>query len=684
MTPDEAAKLDRERRVRNAEIRAAYQQGESHFRKSEYDLAIEQFQKAYAAGKNGVGEFEDEWNPLAIQSLFRIADTKYTQLERRRGRNYHQAIDDYTTAIRVANSTEIAKDLIPHAQFRIGRSYQQMRFSQEANTSYELLRRDFPSSYEAQESSFWQALNQIARREWGQAILQFEEYLKAMPNPKFIHIAYYKIAQAYYQQQKFPEARDFFDRARALDSRYVQEDPMLLFHMGETYYENADYDVAREIFQLLLDRYPDADFSKFVALRLGDFLRDEGKEDEAIAAYSNAIRSYSLEIALMGKLRIANIQAERPYSDEYRQALRTYDEIITLYPDSPQVEEAKLRKGLTLTLYGAYREAIAALEGFMEEYPQSVYVRRNIIQENIDENLKGLVDRAYQRQDDLGVVTIYRDYQAKYLLNFRFDTTLFQVAHAHQKLGFHNEAMDLYRFLESRVEGPMLELLQLQAAETLIQADDFQQARDQLARFLQRYPDSVYDADVRKKLADVYKQAKEFESAALVYEQAIEKYEQDTDLLQAEVVPELYYELGLMYEEMGRYTEAAEAFQKSIATYNHPLIEPDVPNYVLQSHFRAAEMLYKVRNDERALAQYEQAIVTYTNWPDEQVQEQINWARYQTGVLHKDMGQLQQALEIFGDLMEKTPASPALWQQLSSEQHQALSRQLAYENYLND
>ncbi|MGA1538059.1 MAG: tetratricopeptide repeat protein, partial [bacterium] len=596
----------------------------------------------------------------------------------------HQAIDDYTTAIRVANSTEIAKDLIPHAQFRIGRSYQQMRFSQEANTSYELLRRDFPSSYEAQESSFWQALNQIARREWGQAILQFEEYLKAMPNPKFIHIAYYKIAQAYYQQQKFPEARDFFDRARALDSRYVQEDPMLLFHMGETYYENADYDVAREIFQLLLDRYPDADFSKFVALRLGDFLRDEGKEDEAIAAYSNAIRSYSLEIALMGKLRIANIQAERPYSDEYRQALRTYDEIITLYPDSPQVEEAKLRKGLTLTLYGAYREAIAALEGFMEEYPQSVYVRRNIIQENIDENLKGLVDRAYQRQDDLGVVTIYRDYQAKYLLNFRFDTTLFQVAHAHQKLGFHNEAMDLYRFLESRVEGPMLELLQLQAAETLIQADDFQQARDQLARFLQRYPDSVYDADVRKKLADVYKQAKEFESAALVYEQAIQKYEQDTDLLRAEVVPELYYELGLMYEEMGRYTEAAEAFQKSIATYNHPLIEPDVPNYVVQSHFRAAEMLYKVRNDERALAQYEQAIVTYTNWPDERVQEQINWARYQTGVLHKDMGQLQQALEIFGDLMEKTPASPALWQQLSSEQHQALSRQLAYENYLND
>ena len=683
LPPEEIARLEREKRLRNFQIRSAYQQGETHFRRSEYDQAIEQFRIAYREGKLGVSEFEDKWNPLAVQALFRIADTEYTQLERRKGRNFHLAIDDYTTAIRVAKATQVATDLLPHAQFRIGRSYQLMRFSQEANTAYEQLRRDFPASYEAQESSYWQAVNQIDRRDWGQAIEQFEEYLKTMPNPKYIANAYYKMAQAYYHQERFQQAREFFDRARELDSVSVQNDPMLLFHMGETYYESADYDVAREIFQLLLDRYPDADFSKFVALRLGDFLRDEGKEDQAIAAYSNAIRSYSLEIALMGKLRIANIQAERPYSDEYRKALATYDEIITLYPDSPQVEEAKLRKGLTLTLYGSYREAIAALEGFMEEYPQSVYVRRNIIQENIDENLKGLIDHASQQGDDLGVVTIYRDYQAKYLLNFRYDTTLFQVAQAHQKLGFHSEAMDLYRFLEGRAEGPMLELLLLQAAETLIAADDFPQARDRLARFLQLYPDSVYDADVRKKLADVYKQAKDFGRAAIVYEQAIEKYEQDTDLLRAEVVPELYYELGLMYEEVGRYTEAAEAFQNAVARYNHPLIDPDVPPYIIQSHFRAAEMLYKVRNDERALAQYEQTISTYQNWPDEAVQEQINWALYQTGVLYKELDQSQKALEVFRELMDKTPANPALWQQLASEQHQALSRQLAYESYLN-
>ena len=102
---------------------------------------------------------------------------------------------------------------------------------------------------------------------------------------------------------------------------------------------------------------------------------------------------------------------------------------------------------------------------------------------------------------------------------------------------------------------------------------------------------------------------------------------------------------------------------------------------MVQSHFRAAEMLYKVRNDERALAQYEQAIVTYTNWPDEQVQSK-SLGSLPNRSTSQGHGSTSTSFEIFGDLMEK-PQLPAL-QQLSSEQHQALSRQLAYENYLND
>ncbi len=187
-----------------------------------------------------------------------------------------------------------------------------MKFTQEANTSFEKLKSKFPTSLEASEANFWKALNQIERRDWEQAIKDFEEYLQVTPNPRFLAETHYRMAQAYYHLDRPIIAKEHFDSARDLDPQYVLEDPTLLFHMGETYYENADFMTAREAFRALLERYPKQDFTKLVALRLGDFLRDEGKEEQAIRAYEKAINSYSREIVLLGKLRIANIQATGP------------------------------------------------------------------------------------------------------------------------------------------------------------------------------------------------------------------------------------------------------------------------------------------------------------------------------------------------------------------------------------
>ena len=173
------------------------------------------------------------------------------------------------------------------------------------------------------------------------------------------------------------------------------------------------------------------------------------------------------EIALLGKLRIANIQSQRPFSSEYLKALKAYEDIITLYPESEQAEEALLMKGLTLTLYGFYQQAIDSLEKFMDRYPQSVYVRRNVIQESIDENLKGLIDQHFRNQDDLALVAAYRDYKTKYMLNFRFDTTLFQASVAHSRLGLFDDALDIQRFLDTRASGTMGELNHLETGRTL-------------------------------------------------------------------------------------------------------------------------------------------------------------------------------------------------------------------------
>jgi predicted negative regulator of RcsB-dependent stress response len=99
------------------------------------------------------------------------------------------------------------------------------------------------------------------------------------------------------------------------------------------------------------------------------------------------------------------------------------------------------------------------------------------------------------------------------MLNFRFDTTLFQASVAHNRLGLFEDSLDIQRFLETRASGTMAELNHLETGRTLYEKTDYPGARNKLAQFLQQYPESVYDADARMLLARVYRKNKEFSKA---------------------------------------------------------------------------------------------------------------------------------------------------------------------------
>ncbi|MBF0349580.1 MAG: tetratricopeptide repeat protein [SAR324 cluster bacterium] len=678
----EKRKEDRARSNRQAALRNNYAKAESAFRDGSYTGSINIFRQIYTQAKADTGEFKDPLDPLAIQSLFRIADAIYTMVEKENGRNYHEAITAYETAIRVAKQNDVELDLIPHAYFRIGQSYHKMQFYDDANLIYQQIETNYPGSVYATEARFWKAVSQVDRREWNLAIQDFREYLRT-PDTKHLATAYYKMAEAYYNINQYIKAREAFDKARAIDPRYP-DDASLLFRMGETYYETADYATAREVFKVLLKRYPDADFSKLVALRLGDFLRDEGQEDEAIAVYQTAMKSFSRDIALLGKMRIANIQAQRPYSREFHEAIKVYDEIVTKYPESSQVENAMLRKGLTLTLFGQYVDAIAALETYMQKYPNSVYVNKNIIQDNIDENLKGLINRHFMEGDYLGVLAIYQEYKAKYLTNFQFDTTLFQVGIAYQKIGLFDDALDLFNFVENRTSQTLKELTAQEKAEVLIQKGELALGRDTLARFINAFPDSPYDADVRKRLAEVFELNRQYPEAIQVYEETLRKYVKTNNPLHAEIVPNLYFQLAELNKNQGNYVRAEESYIQTIKQFRHPVIGDNVPGYIIQSHFYEAEMAYKRKNLDTALQKYEKAISLYSGRDEPEVIESVRWARFYMGNIFQSTGELQKGLAIYKELMDIPDNPDALWKKLAKENFDALTRQLAYENYLKN
>ena len=269
------------------------------------------------------------------------------------------------------------------------------------------------------------------------------------------------------------------------------------------------------------------------------------------------------------------------------------------------------------------------------------------------------------------------------MLNFRCDTTLCQASVAHSRLGLFDDALDIQRFLDTRASGTMGELNHLETGRTLYEKKDYPAARNKLAQFLQQYPESVYDADARMLLARVYRKNKEFSKALIVYEQTIEKYDQDQDPLKAEIVPELYYDTAQMLEEAGYFSEAADAYLQAVKRYNHPVTKPDTPLFIIHSHFLAGEMLYKVQNNESALAQFEKTIGLYENRQEPEIRERIHWAHYHRGNLYAQQGQEEKALKIYKDLIDSPEGEGSLWKKMAIESYQSLARQMSYQNYLN-
>lgn len=383
----------------------------------------------------------------------------------------------------------------------------------------------------------------------------------------------------------------------------------------------------------------------------------------------------------MAKLRIANILSQHPDANDTQKALAIYDEIIQHNPPNRVLaEEALLRKGLTLTLFGKYKQALDQLEAFILQYPQNTYVQRNLIQENINENLKGWIDSNFRKENYLAILGVYKDYQ-RYFSQFPPDITLFQVAVSYQKLGLFDNALDLFKLLSTQGDPSIQLLSRFQEAAALSEKTELVQARESWLHFIHDFQGGPYDADAKKQLAQVYRRSGQYEDAIKVYQQAIQQYQNDPSPLVSELVPEFHYEVASLQDTLGHEAAAADAYAETIQAYQHPLTAPDVPSYIIESHFFLADQLFSLKKNEEALDAYQQAILRYQPNQNPDVQDRLYWARYQIGVIYQRTQREPLALKQFKTLME-IPGEEKSWKKLAKENYELLNRKLSYEKYL--
>ena len=653
----------------NPSVRANYVRAERAFREGRFTDADQLFRGVYQASKK---------SPLGIRSLFRASDAQYERLKQINSRGYHGLIAQYQSAIRASDEAGVYSPQIPRAIYQIARSYQHMGFHFEANVHYQILQDRFPLNIPyTTDSYYYQGVSLQALKKFPEAIRAYDEFLERDGAQQLVAPALYHKGDVYYGMERFPEAKTAFDRARRTDSEYPGSQPVLLFHMGETYYENAEFDVARVLYNTLLERYPSKSYAKLVGLRLGDFLREEGKETDALNLYQSLIKDAPIEIQLRAKMRVAGVYSNQPEGDGFKKALMLYDEVISMGGRDPIVETASLRKALTLGLHNQNRESIAALIQHAEKYPDSRFVKLDVVNKNILENLKTLVDGFFLQGKHWEVVKIFSEFRDPYFRNFPFPISLFQIANSYHQLGLYDEAISLYDILRKEQANALTTLVEFQRASALADKDDLGRAEEALLRFIRIYSNDRYATDARVELGKVYFNGRRYQEALNAFLIAEQEAKKSEELALQEALPEVYFYLGQLYKELGRLKEAQDAFGLVVDHFNHPLQGAEVPEYVVLSHFLMGDVLFELKQDEEATAAYEAAIARYSE------HAKAPWAKFQIGLILRRNGEERQALKVFNELVELAKSRPGeLWETLARENQRDLVNSLGYQEYL--
>jgi len=691
------AEENKEKQDRDKFLTTRFDEAERYFKLGRFEQAGLMFKNIYNFAPD---------SEIGVRANFRSADSFYRHqwdpvTSEINGELY--VIQEYKSAINSALVADKGYEYVPRAYYNIGRNYLTLKFWEEAFNNFEIILRKYPESPYSKSAIFHQGVIHLNMERYEKSIELLEKFVEESAQFPNIHAAYYKIGEAQFQLKRYKEAKKNFDKAWSLNAAYMKKDPELMFHMGEAYFENQDYNTARALYEQLVDLYPAESFSNLVAIRIGDFLRAESKEDDAIKAYEKAINEYPKELSLIGKMRIANILAEKPGKGHYEKAIEIYDFVIDNQTASDLlIEEAMLRKALTLSLFHQYPSAIANLEQFCEKYPENIYVENHIIHDRIQETIKAYVENYYFNSEYLNALGVFEQYENTYYKRPQYSACfklkpdenpktiaeklikkapLFLVADSYYRLRLYDKALELYEIMLQDANDPQSLVVLFNKGNIFDSLERPEEAQRVFLQFISQYPEHVYTPLVKKTLGDSYfkvHKADRISRAIRIYQQTIRDYQDSENIMEREIIPSCWFALGKLYQGIGRYDDAIDAYKNVLNAYEHPLQSEFVDEKVVETYFILGDLYKELNQLPEAMETYSEAVRLFPN------SDRTPWAKFYQGEIYVKNEMKDQALKIFEELMKAAEKNPdVLWGPMASEMHKRILNDLKFDKYLS-
>lgn len=678
---------------------AYYSLGWSYFEQNKFDKAKESFLKLIRdfplhqlAEDASFKMAESEYNLRAYESAiqyFKNYVVKFPQSRRHAEAYFYIAeayyyLEDYLTSITYyAKTAEIAYDnkLILLSKVSLGWSYLKLERLKMAQQYFdEAYRFALEKGILSDDVFLGQATFYAETGEHEKAIEAYKQLIGKFPHSERITEGYLGLANAYYQIKNYQQAIKTYQIIILQSSEDLKHSEILektyfglawaylksgdidsavknfqivkdktesktvkisaLTQIGDAYQDAEEFSKAIEVYDDILQDYPDSPYTDYVQYRQGIALLKMEKIEAATLSFQSlkanfpaskflndinyylAVAYFKKEDWATAKEYIEKFIQDLPYANEflaeahyiralsafnlqdYKEALRTFEIILKDHAqESALIRNTELYIAKCHYKTGEIATALTEFQALVTKYPKSKIAQ---------DALMWLGDHYLESSDFGNAVTYYRQFINDFPGSDKLSLIYFELGRAHQAKEELDQAVNAFKHIDN-TQAP-----ELYAKARLAIADIFAKDLDQDSA-IQTYQNignasPEFKRDAYIKIAEVYKKANNYEQALAAYKTALQAKATTSERTNAE----LQFFIADAYQLLNQQDDAVDAYLKISYLY------PKAVYWITKAYLRAARIFEDREQWDQAKITYEKIIQLNTE-ESKFAQERLDW-----------------------------------------------------------
>lgn len=442
----------------------------------------------------------------------------------------------------------------------------------------------------------------------------FKEILKKGPENEWADKAQYQIGESFFQSKQYPLASEALEN---LINDYAEsglrEEALYLLACSD--FQQGKYAEAEMKLENLLKEFPLSHLTLYSNYLIGEISLKQNDFAKALANFSLALGVEQLSMYSLFKIIWCHAQ-----QNQYEEVIAKAEKFLSSYHWGELTANVLLIEGMAYHNTDRYGEAIRCYQEIVDLFPETtffekaLYLMASVYYES--EQYPQLVTNVHQiLKNSPGSSNDWRV------------ETYFMIGEAYYALGKYNEAKEVYELITKNFPAsPLLAKAYQAVSACYAEKGEYEKAGEAQEKALARAQEGGGTGNQSLlEMANILFNQKQYEKAVSYYEEFIKRCPENPRLCQA------LYQEGIALYRLEYFSEAIKKWEKVATNYKQDELAP-------QALLQAGKTYF-------GLGKYDQALTTYRLLLEEYpLSNSVRDAVLQIGQCHYNQGRIQDAI----------------------------------------